>query len=411
MTLERANGRPRLAVALTFPVHPPLGGGQVRVYQLYRHLARAYDVEIVSLGQTGEPAGRFELAPGLWEHRVRKSVEHGTREMELERDVGAVVTDVAMGRLHRHTPDYAVALRAASIGAEAVVASHPYSYQAIRDATDVPLCYEAHNVEATLKAEMLTRGDAGIALLAEVAATEAACCREAALTWTCSEEDRDELLRRYGPSRERLVVVPNGVALDETTYTCPSVRREHRRRLRTLDRQVAVFIASWHQPNVAAAQRVVELAIQRPELDFLIVGSVGYALADHSLPDNVQLAGTVSAEFKQAVLSIADVALNPVTTGSGTNIKMLDYFASGTPVISTTFGARGLGVEPGEHYVQGESHEFGDALDRLNGLDIGVLDSLTGAARAHVEAQLSWPAIAEGLRDRLGQTFSPLHAG
>lgn len=408
MTLAGANGRPRLAVALTFPVDPPLGGGQVRVYELYRQLARDYDIEIVSLGHTGEPERRCELAPGLWEHRVPKSVEHATREMDLEREAGTVVTDVAMRRLFRHTPDYVAALRAASVGATAVVASHPYTYQAIREVTDVPLCYEAHNVEASLKAELLTRGDIAAALLRDVVATEAACCREAALIWTCSSEDRDELVRRYGLPADRLVVVPNGVALAELPYTPPRARREYRRRLRILDRRIALFIASWHQPNVVAAQRLLELAENRPQVEFLIVGSVSHALADRSLPANVQPTGTVSAEFKRAVLSIADLALNPVTTGSGTNIKMLDYFASGTPVVSTKFGARGLGVVAGLHYVQAEPDHFAVALDHIDALGLAELDALAGAARAHVEAELSWRAIADGLRDALGRTLASL---
>src|SRR5581483_12236830 len=106
---------------------------------------------------------------------------------------------------------------------------------------------------------------------------------------------------------------------------------------------LAALVASWHEPNIIAARALVRVAQRMPEIDVMILGSVGYALAGQT-PSNVQLTGTVSAEFKRAVLGVADVAVNLVSTGSGTNLKMLDYFAAGVPVISTAFGARGLGI-------------------------------------------------------------------
>ncbi|MFN7173813.1 MAG: MlaD family protein, partial [Thermaurantiacus tibetensis] len=43
-------------------------------------------------------------------------------------------------------------------------------------------------------------------------------------------------------------------------------------------------------------------------------------------------------EEKLALLRGADVALNPISSGSGTNLKMLEYFAAGLPVLSTPHG-------------------------------------------------------------------------
>ena len=163
------------------------------------------------------------------------------------------------------------------------------------------------------------------------------------------------------------------------------------------DRHLALFIASWHEPNVIAAEALVELALDVSSVQFLIVGSVGMALQPRRLPDNVELMGTVSPEFKQAVLGVADVALNPVTTGSGTNIKMLDYFAAGVPVVSTRFGARGLGIRSGEHYLAAEPDDFGDVLRQIRNAPEGELDAMVQCARTHVELHLSWSAIAEGL--------------
>jgi glycosyltransferase involved in cell wall biosynthesis len=160
---------------------------------------------------------------------------------------------------------------------------------------------------------------------------------------------------------------------------------------------LAVFIASWHEPNVVGARALLRLAERAPAAGLLIIGSVGMALAAEPQPDNVAITGTVSAGFKQSVLAVADVALNPVTTGSGTNLKMLEYFAAGTPVVSTAFGARGLGVRAGEHYIQAEPAEMDDALARLRAREGVPLDRLVAAARAHVETRLSWRVITDEL--------------
>lgn len=397
MNAVPSSGRPRLAVAVTFPIDPPRGGGQVRAFNLYRELAREFDVELVTLGSHGTRPAYKQLAPGMWERRVPKSAQHSAQEAGLEREAGAVITDVAMTKLYRHTPEYLEALRESVRGARAVVACHPYTFPAIREVTDLPVWYEAQDVEAELKAKMLRRGLRGRSLLSDVKRVEKACCKDAEQVWACSGEDRDELIRRYRAKPERVLVVPNGVSLQEVGYVPPTLRREYKRRLGMSDRYFALFIASWHEPNVIAAEALVELALDVSSVQFLIVGSVGMALQPRRLPDNVELMGTVSPEFKQAVLGAADVALNPVTTGSGTNIKMLDYFAAGVPVVSTRFGARGLGIRSGEHYLAAEPDDFGEVLRQIRNAPEGELDAMVQCARTHVELHLSWSAIAEGL--------------
>ena len=62
---------------------------------------------------------------------------------------------------------------------------------------------------------------------------------------------------------------------------------------------------------------------------------------------NIGFTGITTDEEKELYLSITDIAINPMMTGSGTNLKMLDYMANGIPVISTEVGARGLDIPNG----------------------------------------------------------------
>jgi glycosyltransferase involved in cell wall biosynthesis len=397
MSLHASRARPKLAVAVSFPVHPPRGGGQVRVFGLYRELARVYDIELVTLGLPRSVASRKEIAPGVWEIRVPKSDEHAERERQLERETGTFVTDVALPLLYGCSPAYLDALRNASRGARAVIASHPYTLPAIREVSDAPLWYESHNVEVRLKADVLVGTSRAGQLLREVEHVERACCDEAELIWACCEEDRTELIGRYGPAPARVLVVPNGVALEDLDYVPTRARHEHKQRLGMDERCLAVFIGSWHGPNVAAARTLLDLAPSQPEVDFVCLGSVGMALADAELPDNVDLTGPFAPEFGRAVLSVADLALNPVATGSGTNLKMLGYFAAGAPVVSTEFGARGLGVQPGRHYALADPERFGQAVESARAMGEQVLAQITAAAHAHVVEHLTWRAIASRL--------------
>ena len=91
---------------------------------------------------------------------------------------------------------------------------------------------------------------------------------------------------------------------------------------------------------------------QLPQVQFVMGGTHGDAFPSHEVPDNVVFTGQVIERVKRTLLAAADVALNPVLHGSGTNLKVIEYLASGVPVVSTAFGVRGLEVgNGGEHLL------------------------------------------------------------
>ena len=393
--------RPRLVVALTFPVFPARGGGQVRVLHLYRELARWFEIDLVCLAGVGVPQLSRTLAPGLREHTIPKTAAHAAAEYELEREAGSVLTDIGMISLHGLTPEYGGTLGRLAAGARAVVACHPYPYEAIRAATDVPLWFEAQDVEASLKATIFDSEGIGGSLLEDVARVERACSLEAESIWTCSAEDRDALVARYGAAPERIRIVPNGVSVSEIGFADWPRRAGLRADLRLPPFGQMLFTGSWHEPNIVAARILLETARELPSTEFLILGSVGLALDRRWAPPNVRLLGIVEERFKQAVLSSVSAAVNPMTTGSGTNLKMLEYFAAGTPVVSTAFGARGLGVRAGEQYIEAEPWSFAAGIRELAAMAPEQIVQMTEAARRHVERHLSWPVIARALAAEL----------
>jgi len=390
---QRPPRRRKLVVATTLPIHPPQGGGQARVFHLYRNVAKAFDVTILSFGH---PRSEREIAPGLTEIRIARSPEHDRYERRLMDAMGGIpVSDVAMPRLAVLTPAYRAALREASRDADALVACHPYLIGEL-DAVSrgQPLWYEAQDVELSLKRDVFAKIEGANVILDDVAAVEKRCWREAALVYGCTQQDLTALTSLYGATDAVTLEVPNGVALDEIAFTPPEARRELRRRFGFGARTVAMFLGSWHPPNLDAVSFLLELAPSLPDTAFFIAGSAGDPFRGRAFPENVRLLGAVSAEMRGQLLACADIGLNPMTYGSGSNLKMLDYFAAGLPVLSTPFGARGFDIVDGEHALIRPLEGFGAAIAALGS---APQESMIMAAYDLARSRYSWEAIAERL--------------
>jgi len=102
----------------------------------------------------------------------------------------------------------------------------------------------------------------------------------------------------------------------------------------------------------------------------------------------------------EAHFDLADIALNPITTGAGTNIKLFDYFARGLPVVSTPFGIRGIDLEDGTHACIVDLDEFSDTIRQL--LESPEQrDRIGEAGRTLVADKYTWETISKRLFARL----------
>ncbi|CAG0995595.1 MAG: glycosyltransferase family 4 protein [Candidatus Methanoperedens sp.] len=110
--------------------------------------------------------------------------------------------------------------------------------------------------------------------------------------------------------------------------------------------------------------------------------------------NNVLLLGQISDEMKIKLYRVSDVALNPMLSGSGTNIKMLDFMAAGLPVVTTPIGARGLYIENDINAIICDVSEFPEKINEvLNNKEL--YDKLSYFARKSVEKNFDWKKIAE----------------
>lgn len=369
-------GLPTIVVAVSFPVFPPKSGGQNRIYHLYREVAKQANVTLVTLCDLDREPIDCEIAPGLRERRVPKSEKHQCLEEQAEERLGASVGDLVAMQHIEETAEYLRALREETEVADMVVASHHYLYPAIRYVYRGPVVYEAHNVEADMKRAVLKPGaDADSRSRAAVEqwlaynqSVEQACAQDAVLISTCSSGDVDRFKELYQIDDEKFVIVPNGVDLDGVAHATPAQRARYKHRQGLDSTPIAFFMGSWHGPNIEAVQSIIALANSCPQWQFWIMGSVCDYFKWHekdniTTSSNVVFLGMLSEPEKAAVLASVDLALNPMTSGSGSNLKMMEYAAAGLPMLSTPFGNRGLRYEDGVSVTLREHGAFADYLN------------------------------------------------
>lgn len=159
-------------------------------------------------------------------------------------------------------------------------------------------------------------------------------------------------------------------------------------------------------PNLAAVRFFARqiwprLRERRPELEWWLVGKRPEAAERYVAgASGVKVWGAV--EDAVGLLARAKVAVVPIESGSGTRVKILEAWAAGTPVVSTSVGAEGLEAVPGEHLLIADTPgEFVEAIVAL--VDSPGLRAQIGAAgRALYEREYNWEAGWRRLEGCLG---------
>lgn len=106
---------------------------------------------------------------------------------------------------------------------------------------------------------------------------------------------------------------------------------------------------------------LVEHRVPRAELH--IVGDAGHATYGTG-------AGAVHVHDRVGdltpLLATASISVAPLLAGTGSRLKILESWAHGVPVVSTSIGASGLNAHPGENILIADTaHDFADAIAQL----------------------------------------------
>ncbi len=128
-----------------------------------------------------------------------------------------------------------------------------------------------------------------------------------------------------------------------------------------------------------------------PGLVWRLIGKNPEAVARIVAADpRIELTGPVADAVSE--LARAKAAIVPVLAGSGTRVKIIEAWAAGVPVVSTTLGAEGLRARAGEHLLLADDAQgFQDAVSSL--LSSPALSKrIGGAGRQLFECEFTWEA-------------------
>ena len=187
------------------------------------------------------------------------------------------------------------------------------------------------------------------------------------------------------PASQAAIVVPNGS--DD-----PGDR--HRQDHRLGDPPTVVFPGLLtYPPNADAARVLVEeigprLRARFADLQIRLIGRADERIQRLHCPPHVEVTGWV--DDLTAELVKADAMVVPLRYGGGTRIKIIEAWAHGVPVVSTTVGAEGLdAVDRGDILLADDAGSLADCCARLL-TDEQLRDVLAAAGRERFLAGYDW---------------------
>jgi len=402
----------QVLVACNQVLEPAIGGGRVRVKEVCKGLAAHFSTEYLGAYDWEGPSPIDDWPLPTWHCRVFTfSSLHYKLARRLQRLVpGGSVIDVSLPWMAYLSPRFVAAVRRAVAAADVVVFAQPWLYPLARHLVkDKLVIYDSQNFEFRLRERLLSSSWLGRRLAAGVRYAEGQLTRRSEVVWVCSWEDAEGMMAEYGLPRDRFELVPN---CSDTLTLRPAGEQDKAAAKAAFGwqgRAVAVFVASGYRPNTEAAAFVIEtLAPLFPEVVFAFAGTVKEDyLRTHPDPvaqyPNVALLGVLDDKQLRSMLHAADLALNPVEIGSGTNLKLVQYMAAGLATLSTPAGVRGIERGP-EVCVVAERAQFAENLRRLLG-DPELCARLGEQARQEAERNYDWSTVldraSEGLNFRL----------
>ncbi len=400
-TPSSASAKPRALLLAVDAPYPVVGGGPLRCASILDYLAQHFSVHLILFHQPGAPDPARAIPAG----RVEK-LDLIALPYHSKRQIPRLIRTA--WRLARNRPPlfdrfsgFEAEVRSLVSGQNYDVAvlehfwSAPYVEQVRACAKQVVL--DLHNIESAWHSSMAASESpipaAGFRRFAK------ACVpleqhwlprMDNLLVASC---DDAKLVRALAPETG-VTIYPN--ALPELVL--PARVRKHE----------IVFSGNLeYPPNVGAVRFFLrrmwpELRTRWPELNWKIVGRYPQAIRSLVSGDpRILVTGPVDDAIP--ILAESQVAVVPLLAGSGTRFKILEAWAGGTPVVSTSLGAEGLEYRDQEHLLLAdEPRAFAEAVSRL--LASPDERSRIGmAGRRQYEERYCWPAAWKELDIVLGQ--------
>lgn len=315
---------------------------------------------------------------------------------EKARTVGQAALLFALAEDGALFPELKHVFKLESLEAAAIFVNTPAFMPLLRE-VKTPIVYEAHDVHDTFVDSLAeTNGNPFTALESEL-------CNASKLIVSVSDEDKNAFIQKYNIPAEHVVVVPNGVETEKACFLLPEQSRELRLQW-NITSPVVLFVGSMMKANLDAMHYVMtRVAPQHPDVNFVHLGvsreDFKTKLGIQGDCKNVMYTGRISDSLKEGVFALADLAISPLFTGTGTSLKIPDYLAHGKIVISTAIGMRGFSNLEKFVFMANETTfagKIGQVLDWAH-TDMASLNERAKTAHAHIQQTLDWSIACQDL--------------
>jgi sugar transferase (PEP-CTERM/EpsH1 system associated) len=378
--------------------NPPDSGPKIKTFNVLRYLTQAHEVHLVSFTRSRQEQ---EHAAAL--QSLCASVTSVPLTRSRVRDIGYLARSLVTGRPFLIERDASGEMQAAIARLMArwkFDAVHADQLSMAQFAVDlhIPIrVLDEHNAVWTIVQRAASREGRGPRRwLAELEwrklrAYEGAVCRRFDQVTVVSDEDRLALEAAAG-AHLSAAVIPIAVDTRDLAYSARGPDARH----------VLSVATMFYPPNVEGiqwfAEQVFPLIRQTSsETRFLIVGSRPPAHIQALAQGDTGIDVTGYVADLEPVLAQSSVMVVPVHSGSGMRVKILEAFARGIPVVSTTIGVEGVGARGGEHLlVADDPPEFAAAVIQLL-RDPEHAARLAAAGRRLVEERYDWRTALAGL--------------
>lgn len=398
-----------LIISPIFP-YPLESGGQVRIFNLIKHLADRFDIALLS--PIGE--GQEDLISALRPYCYRIETVAVPLPGDLRGKLVSLLRPSQLGRQVRRLSQWLGGIplgvcRFYHPAIEAKLAqmlrSEHYDVVEAIYSQMAPYLQQAHAIDENAKT-ILEEIDMGFVTKGREFSTRTGLGRMlgrleyqrmrnyTASTWSgfdeiiaMSDVDKSKLLDLE--PQLRVSVIANGVDVDYFQPAAPS----------NSDQTLAFLGGSLHYPNVDALNyfcRDILPAVSRrlPDISLTVIGDFRpECLRDGG--EGVRYTGFVND--LRPYLKECRALIVPLRIGGGTRLKILEAMAMGIPVVSTTIGCEGIEAQPDRDVLIADTpEEFGKAIESVWHDEL-LRKRLAQNGRALVEEKYSWHRIADQL--------------
>jgi polysaccharide biosynthesis protein PslH len=368
--------------------YPAIGGGALRTASLIEFLARRYELDVIVFGQpeNSDPARSFPQ--GLVRRVLTIPLRHHRRNLlaKLLRNAARLMRDIPplVDRFQGYEPEVLKAIE----GQQYEIAVFEHLWSAPLLPTIQPFAkrtyLDLHNIESALF-DTYAESDRWPISMAHSRWANASRLLEAKLLpqfnalLTCSNSDAENI-RQYCSN---IHVFPNSIPSTPLPEMVKQADLVFSGNLEYPPNKTAVV---WFHREVWP-----QLSATNPSVTWRIVGLHPEAVRGVVGADP-RIIVTGSVEKAVPAIAASHIAIVPLLSGSGTRIKILEAWAAGLPVVSTTLGAQGLDCIPEKEILIADTPaNFAATLRNL--LDNKELCLRLGSAGRYLyEREYTWEA-------------------